>query len=190
MLPHEICYHGVVQHLIIVVTLLLIVGLLLTVVTCPAGLDKTFSQRVTIRRRAEIYYSLLFMTTLPLLWLFLHGWLAPEYGLDHGFLFYSAVAIVFQIGCTWVPEEGGHKTTIHRLLTGISGVSLIPMVLIIAMSSAVSRVASIVAWIALSSMVVLLAIALVKQQGFRWALLLQICYYALFFIVLLTTTYA
>jgi len=177
------------QHLLPLVIALLIIGLAFTVIRWPGGMHMTFSQHAVATRWSKMYYSALFLVTLPLLMWFFAGWLVPEKHLLAAFLWFAGVAVLFQILCTFVPEEGGLKTKMHRVLTGISGVALLPLVVIIASSPSLPAVVNSLAWIGLGSMVVLLGIALKHQSGFRWALLLQVGYYAVFFVVLLAAAY-
>jgi len=177
------------QHLIIFIILLLIIGLTFTVIRWRGGLHMTFSQHAAANRWSKIYYALLFLVTLPLLMLFFIAWFVPTKHLPNAFLWFAATAIIFQIICTWVPEEGEGKRIVHRILTGISGVALLPLVGIIATSTYLSMILRNVAWVALFLMMVLLGIALVNQKGYRYALLLQVGYYAIFFTVIVITTY-
>lgn len=178
------------QHLGLVVITLLVIGLAITIVKRPAGLDKTFSQRVANSKRAEMYYALLFVCTLPLLYVFFAHWLVPERGISQNFLWFAAVAILFQVACTFVPERGGARTILHRILTAISGVALLPLVMIIATTNSITEFVQQVAWVAFILMATLLVTALLNQKGFKYALLLQIGYYALFFCIVLIVTYA
>ncbi|HRC27962.1 MAG TPA: hypothetical protein PKV96_01080 [Candidatus Saccharimonas sp.] len=177
------------QHIGLLSFTLLLMGLAFTAIKLPGGLGKTFSQRVAGNRAAEVSYSLLFIVALPLLYVFFALWFVPTYSLPSIFRVFAAVSVVFQVVCTWVPERGGTMTIIHRILTGISGVALLPMVVIIANTQAIPTGLRYVAGVAFAAMLVLLGIALVKQKGFRYALLLQIGYYALFFGVVLSITY-
>jgi len=177
------------QHLGLLTILLIIAGLTFTVTKWKGGLHLTFSQHVARNRSSKIFYSLLFMVTLPILMLFFADWLVPTRSLPSAFLWFSAIAILFQIACTWIPEEGGRKTVVHRILTTISGVALLPLMVIIASSTNLSITVRCAAWIGLLVMIVLLSIALSHQKGYRYALLLQVGYYAAFFIVILMVTY-
>lgn len=169
--------------------MILVAGLVYTVIKRPAGLDVTFSQRVANNKQSEILYSVLFVLTLPLLFLFFMKWFVPANNLPKAFLWFAAISIIFQIMCTWIPERGGHMTTIHRLLTGMSGVALLPMVILIANAHSISPVIRYIVWAGLFFMAVLLLIALAKQRGFRYALLLQVGYYALFLAIIMLVTY-
>lgn len=177
------------QHLGLLSFIILVAGLVLTASKLPGGLNKTFSQRVANNRSAEILYSLLFIAMLPLLYTFFVIWFVPPLNLPQYFLFFAAIAVVFQILCTWVPERGGRMTTIHRVLTGISGVALLPMIFIVANAQRIPIGVRIIEWLALFGMTILLVIALLHQKGFRYALLLQIGYYLLFFVAILIATY-
>lgn len=172
------------QHLIVIIILLLIAGLTFTVTKWKGGLHMTFSRHAATSRWSKIFYALLFLVTLPMLMLFFVEWFIPTKDIPSIFLWFAAVACLFQILCTWFPEEGGRKTIIHRILTGISGISLLPLIVIIATSKSLSATIHNTAWLAF-----LVMIALSHQKGYRYALLLQIGYYTAFFIVILMTTY-
>jgi len=132
---------------------------------------------------------IVFLVTLPLLLWFLITWLVPEKGLPIAFIWFAVIAVLFQIACTFVPEVGGMRTKIHRLLTGISGFAMLPLVAILALAQQLSFFTRLVAIGVLVVMLVLLTIALKHQKGHNKALLLQVGYYAGFFIAVLTATY-
>lgn len=177
------------QHLGLLTILLLIIGLAFTITKWKGGIHMTFSQHAVKNRWAKIFYFLLFLVTLPLLMLFFVVWLVPTKNLPNIFLFFAAIATIFQIVCTWFPEEGGRKTTIHRLLTAISGIALLPLMVIIATATNLSMFIRGATWIGLLLMLALLSIALRNQKGYRYALLLQVGYYTIFFIIILMVTY-
>lgn len=177
------------QHLGLLTFLLLIAGLTFTVTKWRGGLHMTFSQHVAKKRSSKVFYSMLFMTTLPLLMVFFAAWLVPTKNLPIEFLLFATIAVVFQIICTWFPEVGGTKTVIHRILTAISGISLLPLIYIIATAASISMTIRNASWIGLLLMSTLLIIALRNQKGHRYSLLLQIGYYTIFFIVILMATY-
>jgi hypothetical protein len=178
-----------VQHLLVVVIIVLILGLTYTATQWPGGLHMTFSQHAAATRSSKIFYALLFLGTLPLLLWFIASWFVPNKHLPAAFLWFAYIAVLFQIVCTWFPEEGAWRTTVHRALTGVSGFAMLPLVYMLATSSALSIFIRITAWVALGFMLTLLAIALSHQKGYKWALLLQVGYYAAFFLVMLLTTY-
>jgi hypothetical protein len=177
------------QHLILFITLLLTLGLAFTVIRWRGGVHMTFSQHAATNRSSKIFYSLLFLVALPILMLFFSSWLVPNKNLPDIFLWFAWVAVVFQIVCTWVPEDGGMRTVIHRILTGISGIAILPPVAIIATTSNLSVFMHTTSLIALFLMIALLGVALKHQKGYKWALLLQVSYYAIFFLVILAATY-
>jgi hypothetical protein len=182
-------YNNAMQNLGLLSFLLLGAGLTFTVTKWPGGLHMTFSQHAAVSRWSKVFYSLLFMIVLPVLFLFFAMWFVPAKGLPGAFLWIAAISVLFQIACTWIPEEGGRKTIIHRLLTSVSGVALLPLIVIIATSSNLSTLVRYTAWVALIAMVALLMVALGNQKGFRYALLLQVGYYAAFIGVILLVTY-
>lgn len=177
------------QHLGLVSFLIFFIGLCITAIKLPGGLHLTFSQRVAHRKKAKILYSLLFIIGLSILYLFFKLWLVPTKHLPSAFLLFAAISIFFQIACTFVPEEGGTKTVIHRLLTGISGVALLPLMIILMTSQTISTSLRVITGESLILMLLLLIVALANQKGFKYALLLQIGYYSLFFSIILLVTY-
>lgn len=177
------------QHLALISTIVLAAGLVLTAAMLPGGLRATFSQRVANNKTAEVLYALLFLIALPALYIFIVDWFVPTLNLSSVFIVFAAIAVIFQIACTFVPERGGKMTTVHRVLTGISGLALLPMVALIALSDSIGMPLILTSWVALVCMLVLLTIALMHQNGFKYALMLQVGYYASFFAVLLMTTY-
>lgn len=177
------------QHLILLVTIVLAAGLAYVPVRWPGGLHMTFSQHVARARWSKIYYSLLFLVTLPLLLWFFIAWFVPEKDLPAAFMWFAIVAVIFQIACTFVPEIGGVRTKVHRILAGISGLAMLPLMIILALAEHLSFFTKLVALVMLIAMLVLLTIALRNQNGHGKALLLQIGYYACFFIAILAATY-
>lgn len=177
------------QHLILLIIILLAGGLAYVPLRWPGGVHMTFSQHVARSRWSQIYYSLFFLVTLPLLLWFFVAWLVPEKRLPAAFIWFAVIAVIFQIACTFVPEVGGTKTKIHRVLTGVSGLAMLPLVMMLVSARYLSLFTRLVAAGMLLVMLVLLAIALRHQRGYSKALLLQIGYYTGFFIAVLAATY-
>lgn len=150
----------------------------------------TFSQHAAVNQTATIYYSLLFLLTLPILITFFALWYVPNNDLPTMFLWFAVISALFQVVCTWFPENGGTNTKVHRILTGISGVSLLPLIVMIATNPSFSEVVRSITWVIFAGMLVLLGIALRNQEGYRYALLLQIGYYAAFFMAIIISTYS
>lgn len=168
-------YFGLVSFLI------LVCGLLFTVVRWRGGLHMTFSQHVARSRSSIIYYSLLFAVALPLLYLFFTHWFVLEFKLPSWFSVFVTISVVMQFLCTLIPEVGGWKTLVHRVLASISGVTLLPLMIMLIIMPDIPSSAMIFVGISFVGMMILLAMAFVHQKGYKYSLLLQIGYYALFF---------
>jgi hypothetical protein len=177
------------QHVLLLIIIALILGLGFTIVRWPGGLHMTFSQHVARALWSKIYYALLFLATLPALVWFIATWLIPQKQLPEAFLWFTYAAVLFQILCTWFPDEGGWKSIVHRVSTGVSVIAMLPLIVILATASSLSLFARLSAWGALGFMVVLLATAVSRRTVYKWTLLLQIGYYAAFFSVLVLATY-
>jgi len=189
IIRHNINPNNYMQHLILLIILLLVAGLAYVPRRWPGGLHMTFSQHVARHHWSIVYYIVLFLASLPLLLWFFVAWFVPERGLPDAFIWFAAVAVVFQVACTFVPETGGIKTTIHRILTGISGITMLPLMLLLVTDWHLSTLSRVVAAAALVGMLILLSIALTHQKGYHKALLLQVGYYTGFFVAILTVTY-
>ena len=150
----------------------------------------TFSQHAAATRYSTLYYALLFMLTLPMVYLFFDVWLVPVKHLPSFFLWFAGIAITLQILCSFVPETGGVKTIIHRGLAALSALFLIPLVIIIATASSMALSVHVLAWVSATIMTVLLAIAFTHQRGHSNAIWLQVGYYGVFFTVILLATYS
>ena len=127
----------------------------------------TFSQHAAKNRQSKVFYALLFLTTLPIYVWFIAAWFIPHKHLPESFLWFTYIAVLFQIVCTWFPEEGGWKTVVHRLLTSVSGVAMLPLVVILATATSLSLCMRIVAWMTFGAMALLLTIALANQKGYK-----------------------
>jgi hypothetical protein len=176
-------YLGLISFIIIVG------GLFFTVWRWPGGLHMTFSQHVARRRSSVVYYSLFFALSLPLLCIFLVDWFAPTYQLPSWYNLLVIVSSIFQFLCTLVPEITGWRVIAHRILTGVSGVLLLPATALIITSPVITRTDKVLAGTCLAGMTILLAIALKNQKHYPYALLLQGGYYLLFFVPILFITY-
>ena len=149
----------------------------------------TFSQHAATNRFSKIFYSIIFMITLPMLMFFFAYWLVPTKHLPDAFLWFAAIAVLFQIICTWSPETGGRRTVIHRILTAISGFAMLPLMVILGTVTSLSMNIRYASWIGLVVMLILMFLALRNQKGYPYALLLQVGYYTTFFIIILVATY-
>lgn len=177
------------QHLVLLTLVLSILGLGFLIIKWPGGIHMTFSQHAATNRSSKIFYSSLFMIALPILMVFFSAWFVPEKSLPVAFLWFAGIAVVFQIVCTWVPEDGGTRTVVHRILTSISGIAMLPLVAIVAMAPNLSIFVRITSLMVLLLMIALLGIALKNQKGYERALLLQVGYYSAFFLSILSATY-
>lgn len=177
------------KYLGLLTFLIYVFGLVFVVWHWKGGLHMTFSQHVARYRTATVYYSTLFAVSLPLLYVFFDQWFVPVFNLSDWFIVFVIISSVFQILCTFIPEIGGRKTTVHRIFAGISAVALLPVVMIIALARDIPQPGRLIAIACLAGMAALLFVALRNPKGHRYSLLLQAGYYALFFVPVLYITY-
>lgn len=179
------------REILLVALVILIAGLWLVIVRYKGGLEQTFSQRVAQDRFGITFYIVLFGTICPLLFFFFWKWFGPQFRLPESFLWIIGGALLFQFLCTLLPERDGKLAVFHRVLTGISGMLLLPAVALLVGSPILLSWQRIMSVVVIIIMVALLFVALVSQKsGSKYALLLQIGYYALFFATILAVSYA
>ena len=176
------------KYLGLVSFFILVAGLLFTVLRWKGGLHMTFSQHVARARSSTIYYSVLFAVSLPLLYLFFANWFVPEFKLTGWFTVLVAISVVAQFLCTLVPEVGGWKTTVHRLLTGVSVAMLLPIMYVLAGAPTIPSSGKYLAALCLAGMVGILGFA-IFHKNHKFTLLLQAGYYLLFFLPVLYVAY-
>lgn len=169
--------------------IILAVGLGLLVGWKGRNPRETFSQKAATSIASIFFYIALFSITLPLLYSYFVNWLQPEYQLGGVFWWLMVVSLVTQWLCTLVPERGQFVFA-HRVLTGISGILLIPILALVMFSPVTNLLAQTICLIGITIMVLLLRAGLQAQKrGHHYALLLQVGYYAAFFIPVMFITY-
>lgn len=169
------------EHFGLLAFCILLGGLTFIIWRWPQGTQYTFSQHVAVHRYRILYYIALFTITLPLLLLFFLKWFMPAFGLSDAFGIFLIVASLAQYACTLIPEVGGRMTTYHRLLAGVSGLSLIPPLVLLLSSDAITMAGKLVTAASLLVMVgIIFALFRGKGQHSRF-LYLQVGYYAAFF---------
>lgn len=165
---------------------MLIVGLIVVVSKWPKGVGATFSQHVAQYKSSIIYYQLLFLATLPFLIFYMLGWLEPKYSLGYWFSAFIIGSSVLQVACTFVPETGGTRTTIHRALAFLSADLLLPVVLIMVFNQELSIYSRIVSAVSLLGMLSVVGILLPLKGRHSKVLIMQSIYFALFFVAVLS----
>ena len=176
------------QHVILAVVALLIVGLTLLVFRWPQGLDKTFSQHAAAQRFTIWYYFALFLVALPLLMTFVLSWFMPTLRLPGWFGLFVGLAAALQLMVAAIPETGGWKTTWHRSLTYVSSFFLAPAIILLIASPGINNVARLVAALCLAIMLGV-AVDNVLGRGHDHILIGQAAYYGAFFAALLAAAY-
>lgn len=140
-----------------------------------------------------MYYILLFSIALPLLLLFFIDWFIPTFHMPQLATTLLILAAVTQFLCTLIPETGGVKSYIHRILASLSAISLLPVVAIIVANSG-DTTAETISAICFVSMVGVVAVGAVRALSTKkiehdYVLIFQSSYYLAFFVAVLSATY-
>lgn len=169
---------------------LLVLGLIFVLYRWPAERHLTFSQRVALQRQSIIYYIILFGVTLPLLLLFLVGWFQPTFKLSLWFNVFIILSSIGQLLATLVPETTGWKVKFHRFISGMSGVLLIPMLVLMLNSDQITAVGKIITLLGIITMACVIGMLMInKKETFTPSYIHQSIYYAAFFIPILAVSY-
>lgn len=174
------------RHLVLISLLVICVGLFYLVKRWPKA-GATFSQHAATNKASALYYVFLFMLALPPLAIFIVGWLTPQYNLPSMVNILALSSILLQHIVTFVPEFGGWRTPVHRVLTGLSAL-LLPVILavIIPYVDGVTQV------FAFASLGVFLACVVATMHPIHHRLnlaALQGMYYGAFYAVLIALAY-
>jgi hypothetical protein len=177
------------RHLGLLAAAILLVGLLGVLHFWPNGKNRTFSQHVAISKAGIAYYILLFTIILPLLLLFFLKWFVPRFEISSWFTVLIVLSAVTQYLCTLIPEVGGTKTKVHRLLAFISATCL-PAALIIASSTGnFTDVGRTILLGAVGTMIVIVAVLIKSRVEHGRLLYHQAAYFFVFFVGILGVTY-
>jgi hypothetical protein len=174
------------KHFGIISIAILLMGLLFLIKKWPKSIHHTFSQHATTSKASIIYYISLFTITLPLLAIFLLVWFVPMFNVPMVFIIFISLSLICQYACTFVPEIGANIKN-HQLLAGISGLLLLPSLVVLLYIPGLDFMDKI---ITLISIVIMIGIVLrVIDHKSKYALLLQSVYFIAFFTPIIVIAY-
>ena len=177
------------QSLALISFIVLICGLLFLVFKWPKSIHVTFSGHAARNKFTIIYYNILLSVVMALLLAFFITWFVPKFHLSIWFLVSIIIACIFEYFATVIPEIGGWKTTFHRTVTFVSVIFLFLSLVFIIFSESISRFGRISSMLSLFIMVSIIALVAIRRHKQRYHLLLQIGYYAAFFLAIFAATY-
>ncbi len=176
-----------------------IVGLVALVMLClglafipwrwPEGKHLSFSQHVAISKTRRMYYVLLFGMVLPLLLLFFFDWYIPHFQLNAWFGIFLATSAALQFGCAVIPEIGGWKSSVHRLLAGLSAILLLPLLISLLANDGTDWASSVLIYISLATMVGVICLLAKSKGEHSHLLILQCIYFTAFFVPIVYMSY-
>jgi hypothetical protein len=174
------------KHLGIVSLTILIAGLIFLIKKWPQNIHHTFSQHAAANKVSTIYYSLLFAVVLPVLAVFLFSWFVPTFDISPLFTLLICLSLLCQFACTLVPEIG-NKVKQHQILAGISGLLLLPSLVVCMFAPSLTEIDRLVIIIGIVIMTTVLL--LVTRKKIKYALVLQSIYFTAFFAPVLIISY-
>lgn len=165
---------------------ILAAGLIFLINKWPKDIHHTFSQHAATNTVSVIYYASLFAIVLPMLAVFLFFWLVPTFNISLGFTILIGLSLVCQYACTLVPEVG-KKVRHHQVLAGVSGLLLLPSLIIFTFVPHIDAIDRFIAIICVAVMVVIITLA--ARHKAKYALLLQSVYFIAFFTPIVVISY-
>lgn len=177
------------QSLLIFAFLILICGLTFLVFKWPQGVHVTFSGHAATTKKSIIYYNIFLTTVMLFLLAFFLTWFVPTFHLSLWFSVCIVTSCIFEYFATLIPEVGGWKTRFHRAVTLVSVLFLLPVMAFIIVTNTIGLAGRVTAMISLLIMIGIISIVAVRKNKQRYHLLLQIGYYAAFFVTILVATY-
>lgn len=169
---------------------ILIIGLAFVVIKWPQNNHLTFSQHIAKQRSSILYYIGLFSVTLPLLLSFFIFWFMPTFDVSIWFAVFLVVSSAAQYACTFIPETSGWKVKYHRLLSGISGICLIPLLVILLFTPTTTTVDKFAIISGLATIAgVLYVVMSNKKEQYEPSYIHQTVYYLGFFAPILFISY-
>ncbi len=177
------------QYFGIVAVTILAIGLAYIPRRWPLSRNHTFSQHIARKRSSVIYYVALFAIALPLLVAFFVGWFTPTFAAPAAINILIILAALFQLACTFVPETSGSKSAWHRTFAGLSGILLLPILVLLLAVEGVSIPAKIVTLAALLIMLWCTYVVIRANGRPHNFLIIQSVYFAVFFTPILLLSY-
>lgn len=174
------------KYLGIAAVAILAIGLVFLIRKWPKDIHHTFSQHAATNRVSTIYYATLFAVILPVLAIFFFSWFVPAHNVPLVFSILVALSLVYQLACTLVPEVGKCVKT-HQVLAGISGLLLLPALLMCIFASNIGMIDRALIVICCATMALVLLLVMSKRT--RYALILQATYFTAFFAPILVISY-
>jgi hypothetical protein len=177
------------KHLGALAVIILVFGLSFVALQWPRGKHATFSQHVAVHKHAVLFYNLLFTISLPLLIVFFTGWFVPTRHLSLWFTVSIVAASILQYIVTVIPEIGGWKTRLHRILAGLSALFLLPPVVMLLFLQPSNAIVQLVILASLLMMTSIIAVISINQAKHSHLLFLQAGYFTAFFLAIMVATY-
>lgn len=159
------------------------INLAILVFCWPLGTAYSFSEHAAQSKKLSIYYFVIFLISLPCLWIYFTYYFVPILQLPHYLSVVFAGAVVFQLLCTLFPI---HKhRMVHTILAGASALCmLLVMILASILLGGMSQAITITGTVVMACDLLFSVIFLKK-----FPLIPQAVYYLAFFIAIPASTY-
>lgn len=141
------------------------------------------------QQASDLVFAVLSAIFLSLFLPFLFYWFIPTFNISIWFGALIMASSVTQYASALIPEVEGWKTRWHRLLASITGLSLIPALVILLLTDTVSLNGKITTGISLGVMIVIATLLLRRDGKHDYFLVLEFCYFGAFFVPILFIAY-
>jgi hypothetical protein len=163
-------------------------GLIFVLYRWRGNKSMSFSLHAAQTKSGQLFYFFLFLTTLPLFYLFIVLWFVPTLQLGLLFVALTTVGIIGQFIAVIIPSLPGWKENVHNIAAYIMGLTFIPLAAMIGLADTGSVTKS-VALVAVLYMLITPILYLLVKKTHNYYLYFQAVYIAAFHAVVLTATY-
>lgn len=155
----------------------------------PVEVKKSISKHASAYRSTYLIMAVMQTLIYPLFLVFVFGWLMPTFHLPSVFGLFITLTFLGLLVAAWIPDTFGIKSKVHRICAYGAAALMIPIVLIIFLSSNVSMVARIISLFAACYMFIVTYLFAFVKNARNNHLYFQAIYFALFDLSILATVY-
>ncbi len=155
----------------------------------PAQRHHSFSKHITLNKTSQLLFALSFTAVAVLSGIFLAGWFGPAWQM--GEIYYALVAIITlgQLIIAWVPATQGRLLKIHNIAALSTILSMLFIIFVVVMTTALSLQQFITAAVFLLFGVYIMFLFKFVPKSHAEFLFYELSYFVLFWITVLILTY-
>lgn len=164
------------------------IAILLLLAIWETDKTKSISHHVANQRASYLMMAILESISLPLIWVFMIGWLTPVYQLNPLFPLLCSLIVLGLFIAAWVPVTGP-KRKYHDISAQTAAILSAPTTLVLALSPSISVHARMVNLVAFASLCLMIVLYFTVRGTHRYFLYFQIISFILFDVAILSAAF-